>query len=216
MSKKFYAVFEGHTPGVYDNNTEFMNQQRGYNSPRGKSFKTKAEADKALEDYNLSKQAIVAAQSTQSQNGQATIKKKQHIGIKEEYSQFIACILLHLLLPLIPLLLEYIVTKSVSTQSLTLIAAIYSISIGRTTKNVAQFAISIVISLIFSACYGITVQSYKTTTESATTTGEIVNEYAILDFFAILVILIIFIMHSLERYNKHVLDMVPFLNFKKD
>lgn len=216
MSKKYYTVFEGHSPGVYDNNTDFMKQQKGYNSPRGKSFKTKIEADKAFEDYNLSKQAILASNSTNSQNGQATTEKKRYIGLKEEHSQFIACILLHLLLPLIPLLLEYIVTKNVSTQSLTLIAAIYSISIGRTTKNVAQFAISIVISLIFSACYGITVQSLKATTNLGVSTENTVNEYAALDFFAISVIVIIFIMHSLERYNKHVLDMVPFLNFKKD
>jgi len=216
MSSKFYTVFEGHSPGVYDNNADFMKQQKGYNRPRGKSFKTKTEADQALQEYNLSKQAIVAVKSKNNLNGQVSSVKKKYIGLKEEHSQFIACILLHLLLPLIPLLLEYIVTKNVSTQSLTLIAAIYSISIGRTTKNVAQFAISIVISLIFSACYGITVQSLKTTSSTAVNPENIINEYAALDFFAISVIVIIFIMHSLERYNKHVLDMVPFLNFKKD
>mgnify|MGYP000350431236 CR=1 FL=1 len=211
MSNKFYAVYEGHMPGIYESNTEFTKQQKGYHKPSGKSFSTREEAEKALEDYNFKKESLLNQNGRHTSGTKTKIESKgNHIGLPEEYSQFIACVLLHLLIPLIPLLLEYIVVGHLSTKTLTLIAAIYSISIGRTTNNVAQFAISILISLIFSACYGITV---KSPIEEAATT---VHAYETLDIAALFVIAAIFILHALERYNKHVLDMVPFLNLKKD
>jgi len=208
MGNKYYAVYEGHVPGVYESNTEFMKQHKGFHKPSGKSFKNKEDAEKSYEEYEEQKQrGNLPIQSGLSPLPVKTKQKRIRIGFPDEHYQFIACIILHLLIPLIPLLLEHIVIGHLSTKTLTLIAAIYSITIGRTTKNPAQFAIGIVISLIFSACYGLTVQEPPASAP---------HVYSTLDYASMAVIFAIFLMHALERYNKHVVDLEPFLTLKKD
>lgn len=206
MAKKYYAIYRGHSPGVYDNSTDFMAQQKGYKNPLGKSFKTRTEAEESLEQYNLQHPTI--NKKTGILSCLPKFKRKR-IALPDEYSQFIASLVLHLLIPLVPLFLEYIAIGYLTTKTLTLIAAIYSISIGRSTNNVAQLAMSIFISCVFSACYGFTV--FKT---NVTVKGE--HVYSNMDITSIVVILVIFFTHALERYNKHVVDMVPFLNLKRD
>ncbi|HHM20585.1 MAG TPA: ribonuclease H [Bacteroidetes bacterium] len=46
--KKYYVVWEGLTPGIYDNWAECQLQVKGYPGARFKSFKTKAEAQAAF------------------------------------------------------------------------------------------------------------------------------------------------------------------------
>ena len=52
MAKKFYAVWKGVNPGVYDNWTDCQLQVKGYEGAKYKSFPTREEAAEALEvDY---------------------------------------------------------------------------------------------------------------------------------------------------------------------
>ncbi|MDX1666557.1 MAG: ribonuclease H family protein [Saprospiraceae bacterium] len=46
--KKYYVVWSGHEPGIYDNWTECQLQIKGYPNARYKSFKTKEEAVEAF------------------------------------------------------------------------------------------------------------------------------------------------------------------------
>ncbi len=45
--KKYYVIWEGHEPGIYDNWPEAKRQVNGYEGARYKSFKSKEEADDA-------------------------------------------------------------------------------------------------------------------------------------------------------------------------
>jgi len=45
--KKYYVVWEGHEPGIYDNWPEAQRQVKGFEGARYKSFKSKEEADDA-------------------------------------------------------------------------------------------------------------------------------------------------------------------------
>lgn len=46
--QKYYVVWEGHTPGVYDNWTDASAQVQGYTAAKYKSFASKADAQKAF------------------------------------------------------------------------------------------------------------------------------------------------------------------------
>jgi ribonuclease HI len=48
--KKYYVVWEGHKPGIYDSWAECQMQTRGYKNAKFKSFKSRAEAEKAFRD----------------------------------------------------------------------------------------------------------------------------------------------------------------------
>ncbi|MCT4665049.1 MAG: ribonuclease H family protein [Flavobacteriales bacterium] len=48
-SKKFYVVWEGHTPGIYENWNTCKKQIEGFAEARYKSFKSQAEAQTAFE-----------------------------------------------------------------------------------------------------------------------------------------------------------------------
>ena len=50
MAKKWYVVWAGHTPGVYDNWDECRAQTEGFNKARYKSFTTESDALRAYED----------------------------------------------------------------------------------------------------------------------------------------------------------------------
>ncbi|MCC7506052.1 MAG: ribonuclease H family protein [Saprospiraceae bacterium] len=48
MAKKFYVVWEGHTPGVYDDWADAKRQVDGFPAAKYKSFPNKAEAEQAF------------------------------------------------------------------------------------------------------------------------------------------------------------------------
>ena len=47
-SKKYYVVWEGHKPGVYEDWSKCQQQIKGYPNAKFKSFKTRAEAEDAF------------------------------------------------------------------------------------------------------------------------------------------------------------------------
>lgn len=52
-NKKYYTVWAGHMPGIYDTWEKCQNQIKNYSGAKYKSFKTRKEAEKAiLEPYN--------------------------------------------------------------------------------------------------------------------------------------------------------------------
>lgn len=51
-AKKFYVVWDGHRPGVYDSWAKCQEQTRGYKAAKFKSFSSREEAEKAFRDPN--------------------------------------------------------------------------------------------------------------------------------------------------------------------
>lgn len=60
---KYYVVFAGRKPGVYDTWEECNKQVNGYSGAVFRSYRTKAEAEKALDTYNSEKGAEKAPTS---------------------------------------------------------------------------------------------------------------------------------------------------------
>jgi len=58
MSKKYYAVKKGRTPGVYTTWTDAQKQISGYSNAEFKSFQSQEEANAFLDDSNVKKPVI--------------------------------------------------------------------------------------------------------------------------------------------------------------
>lgn len=84
--------------------------------------------------------------------------------------------------------------------TISITAAMYSIAIGMSSRNSAMLAICILISITFSAVFDIV------TAGSATSLDNV-------HLYSGGSILIVFVIHILERYNRHVADCTPFWEF---
>ncbi len=118
------------------------------------------------------------------------------------WENYLLSIVLHLLLPLLPIGMECLLTGKVTERSLTLAASMYSISIGVSSKSRLMFGITIMVSLIFAAIFG-----YVAKVDSSQ------NAYGP---YAVATIVAVFIVHTAERYNRHVVDRAPFFQFMRD
>lgn len=82
---------------------------------------------------------------------------------------------------------------------MTLGAAMYSIGIGVSSRRRAQFGLTFVASLVFAVAFGL----------SAGEQPGLPGIQAV----ALWGILGVFLLHAIERYNRHVVDRTPFLEF---
>lgn len=123
-------------------------------------------------------------------------------GISEAETEFLTCIILHMLVPLLPLLIETWKTQGNPTEAtFAITAAMYSISIGLSSRNKGIFSVCLFISFLFSMAFGLII-------------GASAGALPLLKFGSIITIIFVFIIHSCERYNIHVVECAPFWNFK--
>lgn len=120
-------------------------------------------------------------------------------GLPNAWQEYLTCILLHLILPIVPIFLEYNVKSSISALTATLAAAMYTISIGLSSKSKAIFAICVILCIFYIFKYG-----------SLLSISDITKHT---DGYALWAIFCAFLMHLLERYNIHVADRQPFWIF---
>lgn len=132
----------------------------------------------------------------------APIKKPVSIkGISDEATEFLTCIILHMLVPLLPIILETWKNKGSPTEAtLAITASMYSISIGLSSRNKATFSLCLFISILFSMAFGLV-------------TGGTEESLPLVKIGAIITILLVFGVHACERYNKHIVECTPFWNF---
>ena len=126
--------------------------------------------------------------------------------MKNNYQDFWTSIFLHLVLPLMPLIIEFNYTGFVSIRSLTMTASIYAFSIGVSSRNKATLAFCILIGLLNAGNYGSTIKTSK----------EIINNttYDFLNVGAFWLIVLIFGIHVVERFNRHVSEGEEFILIK--
>lgn len=123
---------------------------------------------------------------------------KEIPGIPPEWQNFLFCCLLHVTLPLLPLGIELWFSGRVDEKTAVLTAAMYSMAIGLSSRNLALFGLGLLQGVVFSAAFGFL--SKTPHLHSA-------------DVVAYAAIIFIMTVHVLERYNRHVIDQAPFLEF---
>lgn len=119
------------------------------------------------------------------------------INTKDAIIHWIAGTALHLLLPLAPLFIEYTITNDIGVLSLTLSAAMYSVSTGLGSKNIAVFIISLLIFFFYSAIYGAHMMGSLSTNQKY----KLDDEYALYTIIALLItnIVLKFIYHVINK-----------------
>lgn len=120
------------------------------------------------------------------------------IVVKHPWQHYFGCIILHLFLPVLPLVLELIISNKISDASITLAVAIYAVSTGLASQNLAIFSMSLIISLIYTFLYGANAYALKYETELL---GSLYANY---------ILVAIFLTHSIERFKRHIIDKAPF------
>lgn len=116
--------------------------------------------------------------------------------VPRHWQQFGLSILWVLIFPVLPPLLELGFTGKVRPETLLLTGAIYPVSISASSSSPLLLGISLVISVLLAVAYG------------RATVGVVPTWAMILSGFSIG---LIFVIHGLERYNKHVAgDGEPF------
>ncbi|MCZ3030141.1 hypothetical protein NYY88_17575 [Acinetobacter baumannii] len=118
--------------------------------------------------------------------------------INDAWTAFFLCLIVHMSLPLLPLVAEWLITGIVTKSSLTITIAIYAMTIGASSTNAIIAIICIIIGIIFSVLYGVTL---------------IQNTYQfMIDTMLISKIALgtIIVPHVIERYNRHLVDLQPF------
>lgn len=128
--------------------------------------------------------------------------------MKNNYQDFWTSMLLHLVLPLMPLIFEFNYTSHISVQSLTMTASIYAFSIGVSSRNKVTLAFGIIIGLLNAGNYGVTLKNI-----SIENSIEILK-YDFLTEGSFWLIVLIFSIHTMERFNRHVSEDEEFVVFK--
>lgn len=122
--------------------------------------------------------------------------------IPEQWNDFIICIVLHMVFPLLPLLIEFIIIDSITDKTLAITTSMYSVAIGLSSRSMLMFVLCFVISFIFSAIFGMISVSQS-------------FSLAYVHIASTISIFCIFVIHCCERYNKHVVDCAPFWEFSQ-
>jgi hypothetical protein len=115
------------------------------------------------------------------------------------WQQFALCLLFHLLVPCIPLGIEWVVLGHVENKTLLLFVAVYPLSIGVSSRSSLMFGITVIVGLVYSIFFGLI-------------SGNVLlnpNVYKVgAKCLAGLVLI-----HAGERYNRHVVDGESFWEF---
>ena len=116
-----------------------------------------------------------------------------------EWQNFLLCILLHMTLPLLPLILELWFTHTVTERTMTLSGSMYTIAIGVSSRNLALFGLATILSILLASAFGYVASGGEPLFASR--------------YIPAIVMLPVFALHVGERYNRHVVERRPFLGF---
>ncbi len=124
-------------------------------------------------------------------------------GLSPYWQDYFVCLLFHMLLPLMPLTLEYAFTAGIRPSTAHLTASLYAISLGASSRNKLLFALGVMVGFFFAASFGQTVAAEL---QVGPAPGVLVYPLAAIVF--------IFMVHAFERYNRHVVDRTPYWDFR--
>lgn len=137
--------------------------------------------------------------SSPAQSNPSSPKSWRIPGPSPRWQNFLVCVLLLMVFPTAPLWLELWRTRAISESTIAMVAALYSITIGISTRNKLLTGWAFFSSFFYMGAFGMTVNS-----------GQPLYESKIIGLAGIGVL---FILHLLERINRHLLAREPFLYF---
>jgi hypothetical protein len=123
-------------------------------------------------------------------------------GPPDHVQQFGVCLLFHLFVPLLPLLAETAASGGApSPSTLYLAASAYALSIGVSSRNILSWGLFFVLGLMFAFLFGLS---------KAPGAADAIRDAAL---FPKAGIVLVFLIHCFERYNRHIVDREQFFSF---
>jgi hypothetical protein len=123
-------------------------------------------------------------------------------GPPDHVQQFGVCLLFHLFVPLLPLLAEAAASGGApSPSTLYLAASAYALSIGVSSRNILSWGLFFVLGLMFAFLFGLS---------KAPAAAEAIRDASL---FPLAGIVLVFLIHCFERYNRHIVDREQFFSF---
>lgn len=144
----------------------------------------------------------------------------KRIEVPTHTQQYIVCIVMHLVFPLLPILFEYLFLHRIKTSTLTLTTALYSMALGLSSESVLNFFLSIFLGALYFAFYGVTIFVNIPETLEANPSilaGSREDELlsTLLNIITITGLGLVFALHCLERYNMHIIDRKLFIPYNQ-
>ena len=121
------------------------------------------------------------------------------LGRFDRWQNSLISVVLHLGIPLFPLILEKWFSGAIEARSAALTAALYSMAMGLSSRFVALFGFGIAASFLLSAIFGFLSRD-----------PELIHA----KIFSYGAIGIVFALHAGERYARHVIVGDPFFEFR--
>jgi hypothetical protein len=121
------------------------------------------------------------------------------IGLTEAIKHWLLSVFLTLVLPVIPLVVEWAISGTVSVASAVLGASMYSISTGLVCRNGPVLGCSVILAIFYTALFGAVM--LQTSSKQVVTVG---------DFFALRAMLGLFLANLIIKFIYHVIDRRPF------
>ena len=123
-------------------------------------------------------------------------------GMSYEWQQFCAAVVIQLAFPLFPFVVELMYRGYITDTTLCIVAAMYAVSVGGNTRNMALLAAGLFVGMSWACLFGLAVggEQLHWIMRAAVYTSMVV-------FFGI---------HAAERFNRHVMDGEVFSNYGKD
>jgi hypothetical protein len=133
-------------------------------------------------------------------------------GQRPKWSNYVLCLLFHLLLPLIPLLFEWLATRQITESSLTLTAALYAMTIGLSSRYKLSFGVALIISIVFAFGFGwvASITSGQTIMAHKDTVPPMIADPIQVKQYCIWAITVVLGLQIIERFIRHVLNAEPF------
>ena len=128
--------------------------------------------------------------------------------------QFGLSILLIIVIPLLPIIIECLIKGNCQGTNLTITAAIYSVTVLTTSKNLFFVVLSFIPCAILTSIHGVLIvkesQSFRINIDPARTTEGLQTVGILFDgnwvsIIAIVTILGTIVLHTTERYSRHCL-----------
>lgn len=113
------------------------------------------------------------------------------------WEHYLGALILYIILPLTPLIIERGVANSVSVKSLTLVAAIFTLTVGLSSRSILILIVGVAAGFAFGVAFGFV--SGQTNPSSAPIP------------FAVGSIVAAGVVHAVERFVIHVIDRAPVL-----
>lgn len=143
------------------------------------------------------------------------MKSYRRWGEPGPWQSFSVAFIFLLVFPLLPLGAELLFTGRVTASSLTLVTSTYAISLAMSSRNVVIWAIGFLIGIGFGVIFGWSMgvgdsaigPVYRLTDGPTADPGWLL--------WAGAGVAIVFVMHVLERFNRHVMDGEPFPEFMR-